>query len=260
MNGIIKVILNGFGFIKPDKIGKDIFFHANSLEGMEFEDLREGNNISFELGEGKNGHPQAINTTFGLEEEEAEEAEEEKEEEEEEEEDNSKYFSIVTDFVQKLVEEIAKYPRSLVNLEWRDLERVLAEVFDGLGFNTELTRSGKDGGFDIKVDIEDESGSSTILIEVKHWMKSGKKPGAPILKAFVEVIAKMENNNTSGLLLSSSGFTNGVLRKRSEIERKIVRLGNSDKIISLCTHYVESKNGIWVEETPLGDVLLSGTF
>jgi cold shock CspA family protein len=41
MKGTIKVIKNGFGFIKSDEVENDVFFHANNLEGVEFNDLAE---------------------------------------------------------------------------------------------------------------------------------------------------------------------------------------------------------------------------
>ncbi len=43
MNGKIKTLKEkGFGFISSDSLDKDIFFHSNSLVGVTFEELREG--------------------------------------------------------------------------------------------------------------------------------------------------------------------------------------------------------------------------
>jgi len=40
----------GFGFIKPDQEGeRDVFFHAQALIDVAFDDLQEGDKVSFEL-------------------------------------------------------------------------------------------------------------------------------------------------------------------------------------------------------------------
>ena len=49
---IVRVNLDrGFGFIKPDTGGQDLFFHANAVEGVAFDELREGQRVEFESGE-----------------------------------------------------------------------------------------------------------------------------------------------------------------------------------------------------------------
>lgn len=72
MQGIIKVLKDGFGFIKTEE--GDMFFHANNLENVEYDDLAEGMTLSYEVGEGRDGRPQAINVNL------VEEGEEEEEE------------------------------------------------------------------------------------------------------------------------------------------------------------------------------------
>lgn len=54
----------GVGFISNDEIGDEIFFHANNLEGVEFDDLTVGEYLSFEMGEGRDGKTQAVNITL----------------------------------------------------------------------------------------------------------------------------------------------------------------------------------------------------
>lgn len=62
MQGSIKVLKEGFGFIKIEG-GDDVFFHANNLVGCEFNDLQEGMVLQFEIGDGNNGKKQAIDVS-----------------------------------------------------------------------------------------------------------------------------------------------------------------------------------------------------
>jgi len=50
MQGIIKKLTDkNFGFISQEGEEKDLFFHANSLEGVDFSELQEGDNVTFEV-------------------------------------------------------------------------------------------------------------------------------------------------------------------------------------------------------------------
>jgi CspA family cold shock protein len=59
MTGIIKKLNEkGFGFITIEGEEKDLFFHSNSLVGVKFDELHEGDTVSFEIEDspkGKNG-------------------------------------------------------------------------------------------------------------------------------------------------------------------------------------------------------------
>ena len=58
--GTIKRITDkGFGFIS-DGSGKDMFFHSSNVEGGGFDELREGQRVSYEVGSGPKG-PRAEN-------------------------------------------------------------------------------------------------------------------------------------------------------------------------------------------------------
>lgn len=50
----------GYGFIKPTEGDKDVFFHASALELVAFDDLQEGDTVSFDIEEGPKG-PAAVN-------------------------------------------------------------------------------------------------------------------------------------------------------------------------------------------------------
>lgn len=50
MNGIIKKLTDkGFGFIATNGLKDDVFFHSNALVGILFDDLHEGDGISFDI-------------------------------------------------------------------------------------------------------------------------------------------------------------------------------------------------------------------
>lgn len=50
--GTIKTIRDdrGFGFITPEGESNDVFFHSSSVEGLTFEELREGQRVEFVAG------------------------------------------------------------------------------------------------------------------------------------------------------------------------------------------------------------------
>ena len=53
--GTIKRLTDkGFGFIDVGS-NKDLFFHANSLEGITYDDLREGQRVTFTEANGPKG-------------------------------------------------------------------------------------------------------------------------------------------------------------------------------------------------------------
>ncbi len=59
--GTIKRIMDrGFGFIKVEEEEKDLFFHRNDLEGVEFNSLKEGQEVEFEKRQGQDGRPAAV--------------------------------------------------------------------------------------------------------------------------------------------------------------------------------------------------------
>jgi cold shock protein len=60
MEGVIaRVTDRGFGFITREGEDKDLFFHSNELQNVQFNDLREGDKVTFEVAEG----PKGLNAT-----------------------------------------------------------------------------------------------------------------------------------------------------------------------------------------------------
>ncbi len=45
----------GFGFISREGHDKDLFFHANELQGVEYDDLQEGDTVTFDVADSDKG-------------------------------------------------------------------------------------------------------------------------------------------------------------------------------------------------------------
>ncbi len=56
---IARLTDKGFGFIKREGQEKDLFFHSNELVGVRFDELREGDTVSFEVADSPKG-PNAV--------------------------------------------------------------------------------------------------------------------------------------------------------------------------------------------------------
>ena len=56
MQGTIKRIVRdrGFGFIRSSE-GQEVFFHRSSLQELNFDSLKEGENVDFDVERGEKG-------------------------------------------------------------------------------------------------------------------------------------------------------------------------------------------------------------
>ncbi len=65
--GTIKKLVSdrGFGFILPEgaaPMGKDLFFHRVDVQGVSYDELREGEQVSYDVGtDERRGTPKANN-------------------------------------------------------------------------------------------------------------------------------------------------------------------------------------------------------
>ena len=63
LNGTIKRLMSdkGFGFVAAED-GNEYFFHQSACNGVQFDELREDQAVTFDAGEGPKG-PRAENVT-----------------------------------------------------------------------------------------------------------------------------------------------------------------------------------------------------
>lgn len=63
MEGTIKKLTDkGYGFIAIDGEEKDLFFHSNELQGVTYNELKEGDRVSFDKANSPKGE-NAVNVT-----------------------------------------------------------------------------------------------------------------------------------------------------------------------------------------------------
>jgi restriction system protein len=151
---------------------------------------------------------------------------------------------------------IAKNARALDRVEWRDLERIIAEIFGGLGFHAELTCSSKDHGKDVILECIARGKRRNYIIEVKHW-RSGARVGNSAVREFVDVVAREARDG--GVFLSTYGYTGSAFETLTEIERQHVRFGGEEKIAALCRKYTRAAAGLWSPPEVLADIVFEDT-
>jgi hypothetical protein len=152
---------------------------------------------------------------------------------------------------------VAKDPEILEHLEWRDLERMIGRVMEGLGFKVTLTPASKDKGKDLILVCNVSDGEASFIVELKHW-RSGKRVGKQSVTDFMEVI--VAEKRAGGLFLSTSGYAPDAFQGLTEITRERLRFGNQTKVVLLAQTYTKACAGLWSPPTELPQVLFEGTF
>jgi Restriction endonuclease len=165
---------------------------------------------------------------------------------------HSQIVAAITNLSKQLARLIATDPRGLEDLEWRDMERMLAAVFQGLGFDVTLTPSSKDGGKDLILECIVQGDKCSYVVEVKHW-PSGQRVGKRYISDFVNVVAR--ENRDGGLYLATYGYSGDAFEALTEIDRQSIKLGIDKKIISLCRTYIKAESGTWLAPSVLSDLL-----
>lgn len=167
------------------------------------------------------------------------------------------YENIIRILSKTFIERIAADPSFLQKIEWRELEKTLAEIFEGLAFKVKLTPGSKDGGKDLILELTKSGTSFTYIVEIKHW-RSMQKVGQSSVKDFIKVICNEKREK--GVFLSTFGFTENAFEGLTEIERNKVRFGSEEKIVTLSKTYLKVKSGIWTPLQDLQELLLEGTY
>jgi len=94
---------------------------------------------------------------------------------------------------------------------------------------------------------------SSIL---ETW-RSKTRVGGDFLREFLGVVLAEERDG--GLFLSTFGYCNNAFEALTEIERKRLKFGDQNKVVTLCQTYLKAEKGIWTPQKKLAEVLFEGT-
>lgn len=120
----------------------------------------------------------------------------------------------------------------IVALSPRDFEHLIESIYDAMGYVTELTPRGRDGGHDVVARRNaGPSRRETLLIECKRY---NRPVGVETVRTFHGVV--YENHVNKGVLVTSSTFTRGARDKAAQYPR--LELVAGVELVALCDEYL----------------------
>ncbi len=103
----------------------------------------------------------------------------------------------------KIFEHFSSNPRELINVDRRVFEELIAEIFSRQGYEVELTKQTRDGGYDV-VAVKNQGIMARYLIECKR-LDIGKKMGIRPIRELYAV--KVSEKATKAILVTTATFT-----------------------------------------------------
>ena len=122
----------------------------------------------------------------------------------------------------------------------RNLEEVVAELFDGFGYVVELTKRTRDGGRDVIAVRHSHIKDDKYLIECKKWRD---KVGVSLVREFLGV--GVAEPNSGLIMVSTSGFTRDAhLLAKQEQVRWLLELKDRDDVDQWIQMYARQRGWI----------------
>ncbi len=102
----------------------------------------------------------------------------------------------------KVFSYLAEHPNELYNLTSREFEEFMAQLYNKLGYNAELTKATRDGGKDIILRKPDILGDIVFYVECKQY-NAKNKVGVDIIQRFAGII---EMDKVNGGIIATTSF------------------------------------------------------
>jgi len=140
----------------------------------------------------------------------------------------------VTTQAHKKIIELYKEPNQLLQIDRRQFEEIIAEIFDGFGYSVELTAQTHDGGRDIIAIGSKDQVRTKYLIECKR-PDPGKVVGVGFVRQLLGVVE--DEKATKGLLVATTYFSAAAqhFEKRNEWR---LELKDYDRVVAWIEQYI----------------------
>jgi restriction system protein len=113
----------------------------------------------------------------------------------------------------------------------RQLELLVASLYEKIGFTTIVTKKTRDGGRDVIAERSEPGKREKLLIEVKHH----EKPiGVPVVRALLGVVSSEKVNK--GVIITTSKFTKDASRFAKSNPR--IELIDCSQLVKLLNEYL----------------------
>ena len=136
----------------------------------------------------------------------------------EDEKPQSKTVILLEDVNDELLFYLAKNPELIYKLESRKFEELIAKLFADKGHEVSLTKSTRDGGYDIFARVKDAFSEFIVLAECKRYSPENKV-GVEVVRGLYGVVDI--NKANQGLIITSSFFTKDAQQEQLRIGNRI---------------------------------------
>lgn len=130
----------------------------------------------------------------------------------------SKTVILLEDVNDELLFYLAKNPELIYKLESRKFEELIAKLFADKGHEVSLTKSTRDGGYDIFARVKDAFSEFIVLAECKRYSPENKV-GVEVVRGLYGVVDI--NKANQGLIITSSFFTKDAQQEQLRIGNRI---------------------------------------
>ena len=127
-------------------------------------------------------------------------------------------ITLIEDVNDELLFALAKNPNLIYELGSRKFEELIGKLFSDRGHEVSLTKSTRDGGYDILAKITDAFSSFVIFAECKKYSPDNKV-GVEVVRGLYGVTEAQRANQ--GLIITSSFFTKDAQQEQLRIGNRI---------------------------------------